>query len=171
MQALLLTIDPYDLERLMITAENVADVKSFESIQTKFLLGPSWQAIHYLLTAQDSGGASPLEYAITAQHAVLQHSSLTLQSATVRYNTVVVVHEIEQALSAITVGEFQQHFVVNEAKVLKVLATNGGVPSDTERSNLTLAFTQLQDFYQYAKRSNLAVISIISKDIGTERLI
>lgn len=171
MQALLLSIHPYDLERLLITAENIADVKSFESIQTKFLLGPSWQAIHYLLTGQEFGETAALQYAIPAQYAVLQHSPLTLKSAESHYNPVVMVDQIEQALSAMTVDTFQQRFVTGEARVLKLLAENGVITSDTERSNLTLVFTQLQDFYQYAKRGNLAVISIVSKDVGREKLI
>lgn len=174
MEALLLTIHPYDLEQLIIGATTINDVKTSSSIQTKLSLGKTWHALHFLLTGQDSAGEPPLSYTISAQHAVFQHPPFqddTPQQSPVRYNTVVLVSEIEHQLSKLTTDDFRKCYKADEIRASKVYPHYWGEHVQSEVEELTLAFTQLQDFYQYAKKSNFAVISIISSEIGNEKLI
>lgn len=173
MEALLLTIHPYDLEQLIISATTIDDVKASASIQTKLSLGKTWHALHFLLTGQDAAGESPLSYTISAEHAVFQHPPLhdAAKQSSVRYNTVVLVSEIERDLSLLTTDDFRKRYKADEIRASKVYPHYWGEHADSEVEELTLAFTQLQDFYQYAKKNNLAVISIVSSEIGNEKLI
>ena len=173
MEALLLTIHPYDLEQLIIRATTIDDVKASSSIQTKLSLGKTWHALHFLLTGQDHAGEPPLSYSISAQHPVFQHPPFhdAAQQSPVRYNPVVLVSEIEHQLSRLTTRDFRKRYKADELRASKVYPHYWGEHADSEVEELTLAFTQLQDFYQYAKKSNLAVISIVSSEIGNEKLI
>ena len=173
MEALLLTIHPYDLEQLIIRATTIDDVKSSSSVQTKLSLGKTWHALHFLLTGQDTAGEPPLAYSISAQHAVFQHPPFhdAAQQSPVRYNPVVLVSEIEHQLSRLTTDDFRKRYKADEIRASKVYPHYWGEHADSEVEELTLAFTQLQDFYQYAQKNNLAVISIVSSEIGNEKLI
>ena len=173
MEALLLTIHPDDLEQLIIRATTIDDVKSSSSVQTKLALGKTWHALHFLLTGQDTAGEPPLAYSISAQHAVFQHPPFhdAAQQSPVRYNPVVLVSEIEHQLSRLTTDDFRKRYKADEIRASKVYPHYWGEHADSEVEELTLAFTQLQDFYQYAQKNNLAVISIVSSEIGNEKLI
>ena len=173
MEALLLTIHPDDLEQLIIRATTIDDVKSSSSVQTKLALGKTWHALHFLLTGQDNAGKPPLAYSISAQHAVFQHPPFhdEAQQSPVRYNPVVLVSEIEHQLSRLTTDDFRKRYKADEIRASKVYPHYWGEHADSEVEELTLAFTQLQDFYQYAQKNNLAVISIVSSEIGNEKLI
>lgn len=173
MEALLLTIHPYDLEKMIIRATNIEDVVRSPSIQTKLSLGKTWHALHFLLTGKDTAGEPPLAYSIIAEHAVFQHAPFhdATEQSPARYNTVVLVAEIEHQLSTLSTHDFRQRYKADEIRASKVYPHYWGEHAESEVEELTLAFTQLQDFYQYAKKNNLSVVSVVSAEIGNEKLI
>ncbi|MCU4358170.1 YfbM family protein [Acinetobacter ursingii] len=164
MNAILLAIEPNDLEILMIEAESLDEIYHATSIRSKLNLGETWQVLHALLT-KDLDQQHALQFAIEAEYA-FSHPSLSV--AHVRYNPVIEVDEIAKALEQISMDNFKHRYDPAWLNQHKLFPFQWGKDVDKEQRELLMLFGQLKNFYELAKQHNHAVISLQSKQIMSD---
>lgn len=160
MEAVLLLIHPNDLETLILEAESPQDVLDSAFMRQSLYLGTAWETLNQALHPAEQPA---LEFAIQAEHPL---SERLRHPDAVRYNTVVRVAELQQALQRLTVDEVKKRYqfaVVNTAP--EALA------QELRLAELKLIYLQLQDFYRDAAHHNWAVLSVIQDKIRPEKLI
>ena len=163
MEAVLFLIYPNDLETLILEAETSQNVLESEFMQQSLYLGTAWETLNQALNPAGQPAQEGMEFAIQAEHPLSERLS---HPDVVRYNTVVRVAELQQALQQLTVDEVKKRYqfaVVNTAP--EALA------QELRLAELKLIYLQLQDFYREAARKNWAVLSVIQDKIRPEKLI
>lgn len=165
MKAVLLALEPNDLEILMIEAQTLDEIYHAKTIYSKVNLGEIWRALEYLLHQLDVKNEqnAPLQFAIEAEYPFTQ-SALT----EVRYNPMTQVEQIAKALESISVEQLKHQFDPEQLKQQKFFPFNWGTQPDKEFLELSMIFTQLQHFYTLAKQHNHAVISLHDKTIQSD---
>ncbi|MBJ9983927.1 DUF1877 family protein [Acinetobacter sp. S40] len=166
MNAVLLALEPNDLEILMIEAQTLDEVYHAPSIRAKLNVGETWQALQILLfkderTAQDQA----LHFAIQAEYA-FSHPALSV--ANLRYNPVIEVDEIANALERISIDDFKHRYDPALLNQKKVFPFHWGNDVDKEQRELLMLFAQLKNFYELAQQHNHAVITLQSKQIMSD---
>lgn len=167
MNAILLAIEPNDLEILMIEAQTLDEIYHAPSIRAKLNLGETWQALQVLLLKKDESTAQnqALHYVIQAEYA-FSHSALRI--ANVRYNPVIEVDEIAKALEQISIDEFKHRYDPDLLNQHKLFPFQWGNDVDKEQRELLMLFAQLKNFYELAQQHNHAVITLQSKQIMSD---
>ena len=166
MNAVLLAIEPNDLEILMIEAQTLDEIYHAETIRAKLNLGETWQALRLLLlhgvTAEQ---AQALNFAIQAEYA-FSHPALSV--ANIRYNPVIEVEEITKSLEQISIDEFKHRYDSALLNQHKEFPFHWGNDEEKEQRELLMLFGQLKKFYELAKQHNYAVITLESKQIMSD---
>ncbi|WP_130803922.1 DUF1877 family protein [Acinetobacter ihumii] len=166
MNAVLLAIEPNDLEILMLEAQSIDEIYHAPSIRSKLNLGETWQSLQFLLTrSAKQHQDSPLVFAIEAEYA-FAHPALAV--ASVRYNPVVEVEEIAKELDTISTEQFKHQFDPEQLNQNKLFPFHWGRDVEKEQAELAMLFVQLKNFYELAKQHNYAVISLHSQQIMSD---
>lgn len=164
MNAILLAIEPNDLEILMIEAQTLDEVYHAETIRAKLNLGETWQALQLLLL-HGAKAEQALRFAIQAEYA-FSHPALSV--ANICYNPVIEVDEIAKALEQISLDEFKHRYDPALLNQHKVFPFQWGRDVDKEQRELLMLFGQLKNFYELAKQHNHAVITLQSQQIMSD---
>lgn len=168
MDTLLLSIQPNALETLMLESISEQDVLDSKHIESHLLLGQSWKILQTLLQGSFKSGTSLLALSVQAEHPLSERQT---QLKEVRYNTVVRVVEVQEALEKLDVDDFKKHMQNN---CLKRLEQEHGIRTETielQFAELSLLFVQLKNFYQHAAEHNFAVVSVTSAHLVPESFI
>lgn len=165
MNAILLAIEPNDLEILMIEAETPDEIYHATSIRSKLNMGETWQALQALLSKDAGAEQQALNFAIQAEY---PFSHPTLSVANLCYNPVIEVDEITKALQRISIDQFKHRYDSDWLNQQKLFPFNWGKDPDKEERELVMLFGQLKNFYELAQQHNHAVITLQSKHIMSD---
>lgn len=156
MDTILLSIEPNDLETILIDAETIQEIYRDRDLKNKLNLKESASILHFLLTGKESGGEAPLSFTIFGEYPFV-HIQTVVESA--KYNSAVIVAEIAEALHLLSTEEIKRRFEQEEFKRSQLyhhLNSNNLITLELLLEN----FIRLKFFYGHAHENNQAVISL-----------